>query len=281
MLVDSRSIGTDLIDLGERRQPFGAFSFHACPVLPQGKLHLVRDMPQTALKKDVALPFEPIEDGGASIRHQKKALELFESLQALPEEAVPSPVVGADIDSGHPDRSPFHVLDQNLHLLVSLLGSANADSCQPSDDQEFVAATRALHLQLPESHSREGRQNIRGLGMARFPDKRLVISAVFPEERLLFSGHQKLSDSAQDLLDKIPQKGGKENGKDRQDGRQPSIRQAPWRASCQDIQPISRRVFLFKIFFQIFIFVTLPTFYRILQTHKFSLYAERRYRSVL
>ena len=67
MLVDSRSIGTDLIDLGERRQPFGAFSFHACPVLPQGELHLVRDMPQTALKKDVALPFEPIEDGGASI----------------------------------------------------------------------------------------------------------------------------------------------------------------------------------------------------------------------
>ena len=128
MLVDSRSIGTDLIDLGERRQPFGAFSFHACPVLPQGKLHLVRDMPQTALKKDFDRSFEPIEDCGVSIRHQKKALERFEPLQALPEEAIPAPIVGADVDSGHPNRSPFQVLDQDLQLLASFLDPPNANA---------------------------------------------------------------------------------------------------------------------------------------------------------
>ena len=116
------------MDLGESGQPFGAFSFHLGLVLPQVKLHLVSDMPQTALKKDFDLFFEPVEDGGVSFRHQNKSLECFENLHVLPEESVPAPVVGADVDSCDPDCSLFHVLDQNLQLLTTLLDSPNADS---------------------------------------------------------------------------------------------------------------------------------------------------------
>ncbi len=127
-IVDTRTNGTDLMALGESGQPFGAFSFDPCPVLPQGELHLVGNMPQTALKKDFDRSFEPIEDCGVSIRHQKKALERFEPLQALPEEAIPAPIVGADVDSGHPNRSPFQVLDQDLQLLASFLDPPNANA---------------------------------------------------------------------------------------------------------------------------------------------------------
>ena len=42
---------------------------------------------------DFDLPFEPVQDGGVSVRHQEKGLELLESLEALLEKTVPVSVV--------------------------------------------------------------------------------------------------------------------------------------------------------------------------------------------
>ena len=128
VIVEAGADGADLVDPGHDGQPFGAFSFHLCPVLPQGELQLVRNMPQTALIQDLYLPCKPIQDGGVSIRHQEKARELLECLEALFEKTVPVPVVGADIDSRHPDRSAFHILHQDLQLLAPFLDATDADS---------------------------------------------------------------------------------------------------------------------------------------------------------
>ena len=81
-----------------------------------------------------------------------------------------------------------------------------------------MTATRTLNLKLPKRYPRKRRQNLRGFAMARFPDELLVIPTAITGKRLLFASHQKFPIPNQDLLDKIPQKRGKENGKNRQDG---------------------------------------------------------------
>ena len=40
VIVEAGADGADLVDPGHDGQPFGAFSFHLCPVLPQGELQL-------------------------------------------------------------------------------------------------------------------------------------------------------------------------------------------------------------------------------------------------
>ena len=128
VLVEAGAEGADLVDPGHDRQPFGAFSQHLRPILPQGELQLVGDMPQTALIEDFHLPRKPVQNRGISVRHQEKTRELLEGLEAPLEKAVPMPVVGADVDSRHPDRSAFHVLHQDLQLPPPFLDATDADS---------------------------------------------------------------------------------------------------------------------------------------------------------
>ena len=109
VLVDPGADGADLVDPGHDREPFGAFSFHLRPILPQGKLELMGNMPKTALEQNIDLSFQSVEDGGIAVCHQKKALELLENLEVLFKESVPVPVVGTDVDPCYPDRFAFHV----------------------------------------------------------------------------------------------------------------------------------------------------------------------------
>ena len=85
-------------------------------------------MPKTPLSQHLDRPFEPVQDGGLSVRHQEKALELLQRRKALLEKSSPVSFVGADVEPRHPDGSAFHVLDQNLELLAPLLDAFDADS---------------------------------------------------------------------------------------------------------------------------------------------------------
>ena len=49
-------------------------------------------------------------------------------LETLVEKTISVPVVGADIDPAHPDRSAFHILIRDLQLLAPFLDASDADS---------------------------------------------------------------------------------------------------------------------------------------------------------
>ncbi len=126
--VDTGADSHDVVDPGHNGEPFGALPLYFRFVLPQGEFQLMGNMPKTALVQNCHFPFEPVQNGRVSVRHQEKALELLECLETLLEKPVPVPVVGADVDSRHPDRSAFHVLHQNLQFLAPFLDAFDADS---------------------------------------------------------------------------------------------------------------------------------------------------------
>ena len=227
-VLHSSPDGTDLSDFRPNMEPCGAFSLDLPLVQPEEDLELMRDVPKTPLKENRHLTLEPLEDGGVSVGHQKKRREFLQDRKTLGKEILPGPVVGADIDYGHPNAPILSILDENLELLSTLLDAPDPDSRSVGLSMRTCVRIQGKLLfgsgfldRLPYchlvDHRPEGRHELLSYPVGRKRPKKPKLSPNFVRDPLVpiepqeFSGEVKLVSALPalhlNLLDRHPEKG--------------------------------------------------------------------------